>query len=104
MFNDANRGKIALSERGGVVSLTRKDVPEFQLRKRVHDADYPYRKVVTCSECRQPLYGSAAKGRNKYYPGYQCNHRGHYFRVRKEEFESTIERFVHEDNFYSRAY
>jgi site-specific DNA recombinase len=99
LFNAANRDKLTLRESDGIIELTRQDTPEFQLRKGTHDADYPYRKVVTCSKCSSPLYGSAAKGRHKYYPAYHCNKRGHYFRVSKEAFETTIEDFIHKITF-----
>lgn len=101
-FNKANRGKLLLSIQNGVVSITKQRAPEFQLRKGSHNAEYPYRKVVTCSQCRQPFFGSAAKGRNKYYPGYHCNKRGHHYRVPKGKLESTVEEFVHQLTFSDR--
>ena len=94
-FNAANRGKLVLSEKDGVITLTRKDTPDFQLRKGSHNAEYPYRKVVSCSTCKNAMYGSAAKGRKRYYPGYHCNKRGHHFRVPKAELEDAVESFVH---------
>lgn len=98
-FNAANRGKVMLSEKNGVVTLTKLESPDFQRQKGTHDAEYPYRKVVTCSTCELPLYGSAAKGRYKYYPGYHCNKRGHHFRVPKEKLEAAVEEFVHQITF-----
>lgn len=47
-----------------------------------------------CPECRKPLFGSASKGKRKYYPAYHCDKRGHYFRKPKQEFDETIEAFV----------
>ena len=48
-----------------------------------------------CPDCRKPLYGSASRGRHGgYFPAYHCDHRGHYFRVTKNEFDETIENFV----------
>ncbi len=99
IFNAANRGKIRLSEKDGVVALTKLENPDFQRQKGTHDAEYPYRKVVTCATCEQPLYGSAAKGRNKYYPGYHCNKRSHHFRVPKQTLETAVEEFVHQITF-----
>lgn len=99
LFNAANRGKLTLVEKDGVIELLKQTTPEFQLRKGSHDAEYPYRKVVTCSDCHRPLYGSAAKGRNKYYPGYHCNKRGHHFRVPKDKLESAAENLVHRVTF-----
>jgi hypothetical protein len=99
-FNKANRGKLTVIEKDGVIKLIKQAVPEFQLRKGSHNADYPYRKVITCPGCTQPLYGSAARGRGgKYYPAYHCNKRGHYFRVPKQEFESTVADFTHKIAF-----
>ena len=98
-FNQANRGKLTLSMDDGLVKLTRRAIPEYLLKKGVHNAEYPYRKVVTCPICRRPLFGSAAKGRNKYYPGYHCNKRGHHFRVPKEKLESSVEALINQVTF-----
>ena len=96
LFNQANKGKVTLKQVDCNISIYYQAVPEFQLKKGSHNLDYPYRKVITCPECEQPLFGSAPKGRHKYYPGYHCNKRGHYFRVPKEKLESTVEDFVHQ--------
>ena len=94
-FNAANLGKITISEAGGVLSISKQAVAEYWSHRGSHNANYPYRKVVRCSQCRQPLYGSAPRGRHgKHYPGYHCNKRGHYFRVPKTKFESTIADFT----------
>jgi hypothetical protein len=93
-FNAANRGKLMIEEDDGVITITERAVAEFQLKKGTHNAEYPFRKSVTCSTCARPLFGSAAKGRNRYYPGYHCNKRGHHFRVPKAKLESTVEHFV----------
>jgi site-specific DNA recombinase len=98
-FNAANRGKLILSMQDGAVTLTKRSAPEYQLRKGIHNAEYPYRKVVTCSECRRPFFGSAAKGRYQYYPGYHCNKRGHHYRVPKDKLEATVEAFVRRVTF-----
>ena len=47
-----------------------------------------------CPECEKPLYGSASRAVGGYYPAYHCDHRGHYFRKTKKEFDATIENFV----------
>ncbi len=97
VFNKANRGKVAIYEHEGKVQLVKRAVPEHQLRKGHFNADYPYRKIVMCSGCRNALYGSASRGRSgKKYPAYHCDKGDHYFRVPKAEFESTIEKFVHQ--------
>lgn len=96
-FNKANKGKLAIYEHEGKIQLVKRETPQWQVRKGSHNADYPYRKIVMCSGCKNPLYGSASRGRGgKSYPAYHCNKRGHYFRVSKPEFEKTIEQFVHQ--------
>ena len=94
MFNAANRGKLTISEDDGIVTITQREAPQFQLRKGSRTSEYPYRKYVTCSTCARPLFGSAAKGRYQYYPGYHCDKRGHHFRVPKAKLENTVESFV----------
>ena len=98
-FNAANRGKLTLSEQDGVVIITKRETPEFHLRKGSRTAEYPYRKVVTCPICKHPFFGSAAKGRYRYYPGYHCNKRGHHFRVPKEKLENAVENLVNHVTF-----
>jgi hypothetical protein len=48
-----------------------------------------------CPHCARPLIGSASKGRlGKYYPAYHCDKKGHYFRVRKQDFDDAITKFA----------
>ncbi len=94
-FNKANRGKVALFEQDGKPVIYRKPPPEYLVKKGVRNVDFPYKKAVLCPECRNPLFGSAPRGRlGKYYPGYHCHRQGHYFRIPKKEFDETVERFV----------
>lgn len=94
-FNKANRGKIALLEDTGKLTIYRKPPPEHLTKKGVRNPDFPYKKAVMCPGCNKPLFGSASRGKmGIYYPAYHCHKRGHYFRVSKKEFDDTIERFV----------
>lgn len=96
LFNAANKGKLVLGEKDGVVFLYNKP-PEgkYVVAKGSRNADFAYRKIVMCSECEKPLFGSSTRGRHgKYYSAYHCNKRGHYFRVRKEKLEQTVADFV----------
>jgi hypothetical protein len=94
-FNKANRGKIILSIKKGEATITRRKPPEYLLRKRAINPDFPYKQHVSCPHCAKPLYGSASRGKlGKYYPAYHCSHRGHNFRVPKPEFDQTIAKFV----------
>lgn len=89
LFNDANKGKLILGEKDGAVFLYDKP-PEgkYAVAKGTRNADFAYRKIVMCSECEKPLFGSSTRGRHgKYYSAYHCNKRGHYFRVRKEDLK-----------------
>ncbi len=98
LWNKANRGKITVTPNPDdpehpAVS----EAPKLEkfAKKNVYNADYPYRKLVMCPTCRKPLLGSASRGKmGKYYPAYHCSNHGHYFRVRKEEFDAVIESFA----------
>lgn len=97
LFNAANKGKFVIGEKDNAVFLHDKP-PEgkYAIAKGTRNADFAYRKIVMCSECERPLFGSSTRGRHgKYYSAYHCNKRGHYFRVRKEELEQTVADFVH---------
>ena len=95
LFNAANRGKLTLGEKDGVIFLYERPKEQCRVVKGTRNADFAYRKIVMCSDCEQPLYGSSTRGNmGKYYPAYHCNKRGHYFRVPKQQFEQTIAEFV----------
>ena len=93
-FNKANRGKIAIIDEGGTLTITSEMAPPHQVNKGIRNAEFPYRKFVGCSKCGQPMYGSSSRGCNgTRYPAYHCD-KGHYFRVPKQELEDTIVAFV----------
>ncbi len=94
MFNEANRGKLVITEENGQVQLYKRPPKDWQLKKTVNNPDFPYRRYVMCPDCEKPLFGSASKGRTKYYPAYHCNKRGHHFRVSAPELETTVSNFV----------
>ena len=95
LFNQANRGKVVLSEENDGITIYKNRPEEWRLKKCVKNPDYPFKRYVLCPTCRYPLYGSASKGRNgTHYPAYHCNKRNHYFRVPVETFETTIKNFV----------
>ena len=95
LFNAANKGKWVIGEKDGAVFFyERKDNPTGV--KGTRNAEFSYRKIVMCPECEKPLFGSSSRGKlGKRYPAYHCNKRGHYFRVPKKDFETTIANFVH---------
>ena len=94
-FNKANRGKHTLVEKNGEIQFYKQRPPEHLLIKGVRNKDFPFKKYVMCPHCAKPLFGSASRGKSgKYYPAYHCNKRGHYFRVSKPDFDTTIEDFV----------
>lgn len=95
LFNAANRGKLVITEDEDGVHIHRRQTPKHLLNKGARNIDFPYKRIVMCPTCRNPLYGSASRGKlGKYYPAYHCDHRGHYFRKTKQEFDATIEAFV----------
>ena len=95
LFNAANRGKLIITEDDKGVHIHRRKPPEYLVNKGAKNIDFPYKRIVMCPQCEKPLYGSASRGRHgKYFPAYHCDHRGHYFRKVKKEFDQTIEAFV----------
>ena len=94
-YNKANRGKRTLVEDKDGIKLYKERPPEYLVNKGARNKDFPFKRVVMCPECEKPLFGSASRGKmGKYYPAYHCNKRGHYFRVSKGDFDSTIAEFV----------
>ena len=98
LWNKANRGKISItlnSDDHDHPIVTRAPKQEKFVKKNIYNGEFPYRKLVTCPTCRNPLLGSASRGKlGKYYPAYHCSHHGHYFRVPKNEFDEKINQFV----------
>ncbi len=96
LFNAANKGKIIIAEDDEGVRIYHRKPPEHLLKKGVKNSEFPLKRIVMCSGCRRPLYGSSSRGRHgKYFPAYHCNQRGgHYFRKSKKEFDHTMEEFV----------
>lgn len=100
MFNQANKGKLTLSENDGEVKLWKKKLPEWMTKKLINNPKFPYKRVIMCPHCSKPLFGSASRGHSgAYYPAYHCNKRGHYFRVPSKELEEAVETFVRNLNF-----
>ena len=97
LFNAANKGKFVIGEKDGAVFLYERPTEErYATAKGTRNAEFSYRKIVMCPECEKPLFGSSTRGKmGKRYPAYHCNKRGHYFRVPKKDFETTIADFVH---------
>ena len=94
-FNKANRDKITILEENGEIKIHRWSNPQYLVKKGVRNPDFPYKRVVMCPQCGKPLFGSASRGKlGKYYPAYHCNKRGHYFRVPKKDFDTTVTNFI----------
>ena len=98
MFNKANRGKIHITlnpDDPEHPTVGRAPKQEKFAKKNVYNAEFPYRKVVSCPHCNNLLLGSASRGRlGKYYPAYHCSHHGHYFRVPQNDFDKAINSFI----------
>ena len=94
-FNKANRGKLVITEINGEVRIEKRKPAEWQLKKTVKNAEYPYKRYVLCPECQKPFYGSASRGRHGgLFPAYHCSRNHKYVRVQKKELETTIHDFV----------
>ena len=96
LFNKANKGKRVIAEhQDGSMEVTSVKEARHATEKGKRSADFPYKHFVMCPECRKPLLGSYSRGKSgKRYAAYHCNKRGHYFRVRKEELEGQVDRFL----------
>jgi hypothetical protein len=93
LWNAANKGKWVISENDKGVNIYHRKPPDYLIYKGVKDSLYPYKRIVMCPMCRKPLYGSASKGKLKYYPVYHCN-RKHTFRKPRQQFHDDMEAFV----------
>jgi site-specific DNA recombinase len=98
LWNKANRGKISIAlnpDDPDHPVVTRAPKQEKFAKKNIYNEEFPYRKIVLCPECNNPLLGSASRGKSgKYYPAYHCSHHGHYFRIPKNEFDKKINKFI----------
>jgi hypothetical protein len=99
MFNKANRGKITIVKEGSIIKIYKGKPPMWQQRKNKNNPLYPYKPYVTCPICKNPLLGSASRGKSgKYFAAYHCN-RGHYFRIKIADFDKTIDYFCRQLRF-----
>lgn len=94
LWNAANKGKIVITEDNDGVHIYRRKPPEFLVHKGVKNSEYPYKRIVMCPICRKPFYGSASKGKLKYYSAYHCNRKHGSFRVPSSQFHDDIAAFV----------
>lgn len=104
MFNKANRGKIGIIEEDGNIMIVKGNLPQWQAVKNKDNPLYPYKRQVLCPTCKNPLLGSASKGKSgQYFPAYHCgrkiNGKRHNFRVKLQDFNRTIEDFVKKVRF-----
>ena len=95
LYNQANRGLVALHESADGDIEYQQILPDERAKKGVHNEEFAYRRFIACPTCHNPLLGSASRGKmGKYYPAYHCSKHGHYYRIPKQEFETTIRDFV----------
>ncbi len=94
LFNAANRGKVVITEDAEGVHIYTRQPPAYLVNKGAKNSEFPFKRIIMCSICGNPTYGSASRGKLKYYPVYHCHHRGHHWRKPKKEFDDTIEAFV----------
>ncbi len=94
-FNQANKGyRVIANHGGGKITVEDFNEPRYTDKGR-RCSEFPYKKFVTCPQCRKPLYASASRGRSgKLYPAYHCNRQGHKFRISKEELETKVDEFI----------
>lgn len=95
LFNRANKGKkVIVESANGEIAISTKRPPEHLINKGKRYPDFAFRYLL-CPDCRKPLVGSASRGKSgKYYPAYHCAHRGHYYRIPKQELEDRVAEFI----------
>ncbi|NCC20728.1 hypothetical protein EOM33_06850 [Candidatus Saccharibacteria bacterium] len=95
LYNQANRNRVSLQESADGDIEYQQVRPDEKAKKGVHNEEFAYRRFIACPTCNNPLLGSASRGKmGKYYPAYHCSNHGHYYRIPKQEFETTIRDFV----------
>ena len=95
LYNQANRNRMSLHESADGDIEYQQIRPDEKAKKGVHNEEFAYRRFIACPTCHNPLLGSASRGKmGKYYPAYHCSNHGHYYRIPKQEFETTIRDFV----------
>lgn len=100
LFNKANNGKITIVEEGDSIVIFKGKLPDWRLRKKKDNPDFPYKKYVSCPKCNQPLLGSAPKSKSgKHIPIYHCARKHKYWGVNKKVFDKVIEDFVTQIRF-----
>ena len=96
LFNRANRGYISIVEhKDGSVEIV-KGYPHGKTGKvrLKNNPLFPY-KFLLCPFCRKPFLGSKTKGKsgNK-FPAYHCARVHKRFGVKKDDFDSNVERYI----------
>lgn len=95
LFNQANKGKVILSEENDGITIYKNKPADWRLVKKIKNPDYPYKRYVLCPECKSNLFGSASRGRSgKKYPAYHCDKQHKSFRVPVQDFNETLESYI----------
>lgn len=99
LFNKANKGKKLIIVSGGEIKIIKGNPSPWAVKRLRDNPNYPYKQFVLCPKCKNPLLGSASRGKSgNYFGAYHCN-RGHYFRVSLKDFDKTIYNFVKDIKF-----
>jgi len=103
-FNQANVGKVMINEdETGVFFLKHgKQNEDGRIIKRRTNNNpfYPYKNVVLCPICKNPLKASASTGKlGKKYPAYHCNRNHEYWRKSREDLHEVVYSFIKKIRF-----
>lgn len=100
IWNQANRGKITITETADGVQVLKGCPKPWQLRKNKNNPLYPYKQYVLCSKCDKPLLGSASTGKGGIpRPAYHCGRTHKSFRIKLATFNETIKKFCKQVRF-----
>lgn len=104
-FNAANRGKVFIEERpDGSLGILYDYHPARVARKRVkYSRRWPFKNVVACSRCGQPLFASSSRGKSgQHFGAYHCS-RGHArYSVNQKALDTAFSAFLSRLVFDSR--
>lgn len=94
LWNKANLGKAYIEDNNGLITIHKGNPPSWRIKKNKQNPDFPYKQYVLCPLCNNPLLGSASRGKSgNHFPAYHCARDHEYFRVKKKDFNETIENF-----------
>ena len=102
IFNRANRGKIYIEELGeNQLSVSYNLKPTHLTDKRnKYRKEYPFKNVILCDECNQPMLASASTGKSgTRFGAYHCSRNHKRVSVSQNELEENFSNYLSKIKF-----